>query len=43
VDNSGNNADEIWCVDSETGKRYIMNVKTGQVVRELGAEDDKPI
>lgn len=31
-------SDEIWCVDSETGKQYIMNVKTGQVVREVKDE-----
>lgn len=41
--NQTGNPDEIWVVDSETSKQYIINVKTGQVVREIGAEDDKPI
>lgn len=43
MDNSSktDNPDEIWCVDSETGKQYIMNIKTGQVVREV--TNDKPI
>lgn len=35
VDNSGSSGDEVWCVDSETGKQYIMNLKTGQIVREV--------
>lgn len=33
--NQTDNADEIWVVDSETSRQYIMNVKTGQIVREV--------
>ena len=32
-------SDEIWVVDSETGKQYVMNVKTGQVVREVKSNE----
>lgn len=38
--NQTGNPDEIWCVDSETGKQYIMNVKTGQVVREVNDDNN---
>ncbi len=29
--NQTDNSDEISGIDSETGKRYVMNIKTGEV------------
>jgi len=25
-------ADQVWCWDSETGHKYLLDVKTGQVL-----------
>jgi hypothetical protein len=33
----------IWCIDSETGNRMLINLKTGQVItpiKSLEGEDD---
>jgi len=32
-------SEEIPCVDPETGKWYIMNIKTGQVIREVKPDE----
>lgn len=37
MDENKNTEDAVWCVDSETGKRYLIEYKTGQII---AREDD---
>lgn len=36
VFNPENTVDAIWCVDSESGHRYLLDIKTGQVISTEG-------